>query len=65
MLYVPLDIFSDTLARSALRSDARILAEYLGGTTMMWGVLWLLISLIVIPSAIYLSLRARKPALPE
>jgi hypothetical protein len=60
MLYVPLDIFSDTLARSALRSDARILAEYLGGTTMMWGGLWLLISLIVIPSAIYLSLRSRK-----
>jgi Peptidase M50B-like len=60
MLYVPLDIFSDTLARSELRSDARILAEYLGGTTMLWGSLWLLISLIVIPSALYFSLRSGK-----
>ena len=60
MLYVPIDIFSDTLARSALRSDARILSEYLGGTTMFWGALWLLISAMVIPAALYLGLKARK-----
>ena len=45
LFYVPYDIFSDTLARSHLRSDARILAENYGGTTMLWGVLWLVISL--------------------
>ena len=48
VIYVPYDIFSDTIARSALRSDARMLAEEFGGTTMMWGGLWLVISLVVI-----------------
>ena len=60
MLYVPLDIFSDTLARSHLRSDARILAEYLGGPTMFWGVLWLIISIVSIVFTLYLSLRPPK-----
>lgn len=57
MMYVPLDIFSDTLARSHLQSDARILAEYLGGPTMFWGVLWLIISVFSIALTLYLSLR--------
>ncbi len=48
MIYVPYDIFSDTIARSNLRSDARMLAEEFGGTTVMWGGLWLILSLIVI-----------------
>ena len=48
MFYVPYDIFSDTIARSALRSDARMLAEEFGGTTTLWGGLWLVISLCVI-----------------
>lgn len=48
MIYVPYDIFSDTLARSAARSDARMLAEEFGGTTMMWGVLWLMVSIAMI-----------------
>ena len=48
MIYVPLDIFSDTIARSHLRSDARMLAEEFAGPTLFWGGLWLVISLIVI-----------------
>jgi hypothetical protein len=48
IIYVPYDIFSDTIARSSLRSDARMLAEEFGGTTMMWGGVWLIISLVVI-----------------
>ncbi|UWQ97015.1 M50 family metallopeptidase [Rhodobacteraceae bacterium M385] len=48
MIYVPYDIFDDTLRRASLRSDARMLAEEIGGTTMMWGVLWLIISFAVI-----------------
>lgn len=48
MIYVPLDIYSDTIARSHLRSDARMLAEEFGGTTVMWGGLWILLSLIII-----------------
>ena len=48
MIYVPLDIFSDTIARSGIRSDAYMLAERFGGATVIWGGLWLLISLAVI-----------------
>ena len=48
LIYVPYDIFDDTLRRADLRSDARMLAEEVGGTTMIWGVLWLLVSLVVI-----------------
>lgn len=48
MIYVPYDIFSDTISRSYMRSDARMLAEEFGGTTMIWGGLWLMISLVVI-----------------
>lgn len=48
LIYVPYDIFDDTLRRASLRSDARMLAEEIGGTTMIWGGLWLVISLSVI-----------------
>lgn len=48
MIYVPFDVFSDTIARSHLHSDARMLAEEFGGGTMFWGALWLAISLAVI-----------------
>lgn len=48
IIYVPFDIFSDTIARSELRSDARMLAEEFGGTTVMWGSLWIVISVLVI-----------------
>jgi hypothetical protein len=48
MIYVPYDIFSDTIARSNARSDAYMLAQEFGGTTMMWGGLWLILSLVVI-----------------
>ena len=52
MIYVPYDIFSDTIARSNLRSDARMLAEEFGGTAQLWGGLWIVISLIVIGFAL-------------
>ena len=48
MIYVPYDIFSDTILRSSLRSDARMLAEEVGGATVLWGGLWLIVSLGVI-----------------
>lgn len=60
MLYVPLDIYSDTLSRSHLRSDAYMLAEYTGVSTVLWGGLWLLISLIVIFYCLKWSLRQTK-----
>ncbi len=48
MMYAPLDIYSDTISRNHLQSDAYFLAEYTGGTTLLWGSLWILISVIVI-----------------
>ena len=48
LIYVPYDIFDDTIARSGQRSDAYMLAEEFGGPTLFWGGLWLVISLIVI-----------------
>jgi Peptidase M50B-like len=48
MIYVPYDIFSDTIARSGMRSDAYMLAENFGGTAAIWGGLWLGFSLVVI-----------------
>ena len=48
MMYVPLDIYSDTIQRSHLRSDARILAEQIGGSSTVYGIIWLLLALFVI-----------------
>lgn len=57
IIYVPLDIFSDTLARAHLHSDARMLAEEFGATTMFWGGLWLVLSVMAILYAIRALLR--------
>ncbi len=48
LIYVPYDIFDDTIRRANLRSDAYMLAEEFGGPTMMWGALWLILSAVVI-----------------
>jgi hypothetical protein len=60
LLYAPRDIFSDTIQRSHLRSDARMLAEEFGGGTWLWGGLWLILSFAICIYAVRLSLR-RKP----
>ncbi|NRB37952.1 MAG: M50 family metallopeptidase [Pseudomonadales bacterium] len=57
MLYVPLDIYSDTIARSSLRSDAFMLAEEFGGATVLWGGSWLLLSLAILFVTLKLSLK--------
>jgi hypothetical protein len=48
MIYVPFDIFDDTIRRSGVRSDAYMLAEEFGGPTLFWGGLWFVLSLAVI-----------------
>lgn len=53
MIYVPYDILSDTILRAPLHSDARMLAEEVGGATVLWGGLWLIVSI----GAIGLALR--------
>jgi len=47
IVYVPQDIFSDTLQRSHLPSDARMLAELTHIPTVIWGGMWVIISLWV------------------
>lgn len=53
MIYVPYDIFDDTIRRSGIRSDAYMLAEEFGGATMLWGGAWLVLSIL----SIFLCLR--------
>lgn len=48
LIYVPYDIFDDTIARSSQPSDAHMLAQEFGGATLMWGGLWLFLSAGVI-----------------
>lgn len=46
-LYAILDIKSDVLDRPELRSDARMLAELTGISTVTWGVVWITIAALV------------------
>ena len=62
MLYAPLDIYSDTIARAELPSDARMLAEEFGGATVVWGGVWMAISLLAVAYALRWSLRAKPRA---
>lgn len=67
MMYVVLDIYSDTIARAHLRSDARMLAEEFGGTTQVWGGLWIVISMAAIALCLYWNVRAAlaRPVVPS
>ena len=57
MLYVPLDVYSDTIVRTSLRSDAFMLAEEFGGTTVLWGTIWLLVSVVILIAKLKISLK--------
>ena len=61
MMYVPLDIYNDTIVRSDLRSDAFMLAEELGGSTVLWGSLWALISGVLVLMTLWLGIKGKKP----
>ena len=58
MIYVLLDIYDDTISRSHLRSDARMLAEEIGGGTLLWGCLWIVISAVLVASCLRWNLEA-------
>ena len=47
-LYVLLDIKSDVLDRPYLRSDAAVLAELTGVPTLLWGLIWLFVAVLVV-----------------
>jgi hypothetical protein len=59
MIYVPFDIYSDTIARSELRSDAFMLAAEFGGAAWLWGGVWLIVSLVLVAITLVLGLRSR------
>ena len=59
MLYVPLDIYSDTLRSGSRGSDAHMLAEMVGGTPGLWGAFWLVISASLLVASIALRGRIR------
>jgi hypothetical protein len=52
MVYVPYDIFSDTIYRFQQNSDAQMLAAEYGGTGLLWGIGWIIISLVIIVSCL-------------
>jgi hypothetical protein len=58
-LYVVPDIWSDTIARSGMRSDARMLAELTGVPTVVWGAFWLVAALAIIAAAAAAAVRPR------
>lgn len=62
-LYVIPDIYSDTIARSHLRSDARMLAEMTHIPTVIWGGLWILLALAVCGGLLLVTCR-RTPETP-
>ncbi len=45
-LYAILDIKSDIIDRPRVMSDARLLADYTGVPTIIWGVLWIALALL-------------------
>ena len=58
-LYAILDIKSDVLDRPYLPSDARMLAELTGVPTVLWGILWITIAVVV---SVWLLVRAFREA---
>jgi hypothetical protein len=61
-LYVVPDIWSDTIARSGQRSDARMLAELTGVPTVIWGAAWIVAALVVAMAVIVPALSVRTRA---
>ena len=64
-LYAILDIKSDVLDRSHLRSDARMLAELTNLPTMFWGILWIVIAVGLTIWFFYLAGKSTDPPQAE
>lgn len=61
IIYAPLDVQSDIFERPWLRSDAVILEELTGVPRMVWGAIWMLLSLVVAALGLWLSVGKREP----
>jgi hypothetical protein len=62
-LYAIFDIKSDVLDRSELRSDARMLSEVTMVPTLVWGWVWILLSIGLFLWFIWLSSKPRETSL--
>jgi hypothetical protein len=63
-LYAIPDIWSDTVARSHLPSDARMLAEMTHIPTVMWGGFWIIVALALAALFLVKSCRTRPTTAP-
>jgi hypothetical protein len=48
MLYVLIDIKEDTLTSTFIQSDAQLIGELTGISSILWGVIWLVLSLLIL-----------------
>ncbi len=55
ILYAPLDIISDVIARPGLRSDAVMLAELTHVPSLVWGCIWIVLALVAAAGFLYVS----------
>ena len=60
-LYAVYDIKDDILDRPELRSDARMLADYTGVPTLLWGVLWIAVALAASFVLLALACKRHRP----
>lgn len=64
-LYAIPDIWSDTIARSHLRSDARMLAEMTHIPTVLWGGFWIVVALALAALFLVKSCRTGPSTAPQ
>lgn len=57
MLFPVYDVYQGVIKNPHLRTDAAMLAESFGGTTLLWGWLWMIVSVAVIAFTIYKTIR--------
>jgi len=57
MLYPVNDMYRTIILNSNLRTDAVMLAEKVGGSSVIWGLLWMIVSLVIIALTLKLSFK--------
>ncbi len=57
MLFPVYDVYQGVIKNPQLRTDAAMLAESVGGSSVIWGWLWIIVSILVIGMTLYKSVR--------
>jgi len=57
MLFPVYDVYNGVVKNPGLRTDAAMLAESVGGSTVMWGWLWIIVSVAVIGFTVRQSIK--------